>query len=210
VSDGQLQKEIDMSKPEVIKKSGWAFIAGAFAFLTILSGSDPIAIPGSEIAAILLTVGLLGLRARYGEYVGDFGRNMLLLGASGPLLLVIVIAMGLSGILTETQITKGLWVLLFGGPAITLLGLTLFGLAALRSKPMPRLNWLAVFAGIWYPVTYVLFSVYDISHKGVFPDQYLPELVLMVVIQFLALCILGFVLINDSPMEMATAGATDS
>jgi hypothetical protein len=72
------------------------------------------------------------------------------------------------------------------------------------------LNWLAVFAGIWYPVTYVLFSVYDISHKGVFPDQYLPELVLMVVIQFLALCILGFVLINDSPMEMATAGATDS
>jgi hypothetical protein len=210
VSDGQLQKEIDMSKPEVIKKSGWAFIAGAVAFLTILSGSDPIAIPGSEIAAILLTVGLLGLRARYGEYVGDFGRNMLLLGASGPLLLVIVIAMGLSGILTETQITKGLWVLLFGGPAITLLGLTLFGLAALRSKPMPRLNWLPVFAGIWYPVTYVLFSVYDISHKGVFPDQYLPELVLMVVIQFLALCILGFVLINDSPMEMATAGATDS
>jgi hypothetical protein len=124
--------------------------------------------------------------------------------------LVIVIAMGLSGILTETQITKGLLVLLFGGPAITLLGLTLFGLAALRSKPMPRLNWLAVFAGIWYPVTYVLFSVYDISHKGVFPDQYLPELVLMVVIQFLALCILGFVLINDSPKEMATAGATDS
>jgi hypothetical protein len=194
-----------MSKPEVIKKSGWAFIAGAFAFLTILSGSDPIAIPGSEIAAILLTVGLLGLRARYGEYVGDFGRNMLLLGASGPLLLVIVIAMGLSGILTETQITKGLWVLLFGGPAITLLGLTLFGLAALRSKPMPRLNWLAVFAGIWYPVTYVLFSVYDISHKGVFPDQYLPELVLMVVIQFLALCLLGFILVIDSPKEMATA-----
>jgi hypothetical protein len=205
VSDGQLQKEIDMSKPEAIKKSGWAFIAGAFAFLTILSGSDPFAIPGSEIAAILLTVGLLGLRARYGEYVGNFGRNILLLGASGPLLLVIVIAMGLSGILTETQITKGLWVLLFGGPAITLLGLTLFGLAALRSKPMPRLNWLPVFAGIWYPVTYVLFSVYDISHKGVFPDQYLPELVLMVVIQFLALCILGFVLINDSSKEMATA-----
>ncbi len=41
-----------MSKPELIKKSGWAFIAGAFAFITILSGSDPIAIPGSVVSAI--------------------------------------------------------------------------------------------------------------------------------------------------------------
>jgi hypothetical protein len=193
-----------MSKPELIKWSGWAFITGSFAFVTILSGSDPIAIPGAEVSAILLAVGLLGLRARYGEQVGGFGRNSLLLGASGPILLVIVIAMGLSGLLTETQITRGLWVLLFGGPAISLLGLTLFGLAALRSKPMPRFNWLPLFAGIWYPVTYVLFSVYDISHEGVFPDQYLPELVLMVVIQFLALCLLGFLLVIDSPKEMAT------
>ena len=143
-----------MSKPELIKLSGWAFVAGSLAFITILSGSDPLAIPGSEISAILLAVGLLGLRACYGEHVGSFGRNILLLGASGPILLVIVISMGLSGILTETQITKGLWVLLFGGPAISLLGLTLFGLVALRSKPMPRLNWLPFFAGIWYPVAY--------------------------------------------------------
>jgi hypothetical protein len=194
-----------MSKPELIKSSGWFFIAGAFAFITILTGSDPITIPGSEISAILLAVGLLGLRARYGERVGGFARNILLLGASGPLLLVIFIAMGLSGIVTVTQVNEGLWVLLFGGPAISLLGLTLFGLAALRSKPMPRLNWLPVLAGIWYPVTYVLFSVYDISHKGIFPDQYLPALVLMVVIQFLALCMLGFILVNDSPKELATA-----
>jgi hypothetical protein len=70
---------------------------------------------------------------------------------------------------------------------------------------MPRLNWLPLFAGIWYPVTYVLFSVYDISHKGVFPDQFLPELVLMVVIQFLALCLLGIILVADAPQEIATA-----
>jgi hypothetical protein len=193
-----------MSKPELIKSSGWFFIAGAFAFITILSGSDPLAIPGSEISAILLAVGMLRLRAAYGEHAGSFGRNMLLLGVLGPISLIIVIAMGLSGILTVAQIEEGLWVLLFGGPAISLLGLTLFGLTALYSKPMPRLNWLPVFAGIWYPVTYTLFSIYDISHKGVFPDQYLPELVLMVVVQFLTLCILGIVLMSDSPKELAT------
>ncbi len=128
----------------------------------------------------------------------------MLLGMLGPILWIIVIA-SMAITVTETQVTEGLWVLIFVGPAISLLGLTLFGLAALRSKPMSRLNGLPVLAGIWYPATYILFSVYDISHKGAFPDQYLPALVFMAVIQFLALCILGFVLINDSPKELATA-----
>ena len=199
-----------MSKSEFIKLSGWAFVAGAFAFITLLTGSDPIAIPGSVVSAILLAVGMSGLRAAYGERVGSFGRGMLLLGMLGPVLWVVVmISMALiyrSSNLTDAEVdAKGLWIVIFGGPAISLLGLTLYGLAVLRSKLMPRLNWLPVFAGIWYPVTYVLYSVYDISHKGVFPDQYLPALVLMVAIQFLTLCILGFVLIDDSSKELATA-----
>jgi len=193
-----------MSRPELIKRSGWVFIAGAVAFVTILTGSDPIAIPGSVVSAILLAVGMSGLRTGYGERIGSLARNMLLLGMFGPVLWFIVMA-SMALTVTETQVSEGLWVLIFVGPAISLLGLTLFGLTALRSKPMPRLNWLPVFAGIWYPVTYVLFSVYDISHKGVFPDQFLPELVLMVVIQFLALCLLGIILVADAPQEIATA-----
>jgi hypothetical protein len=193
-----------MSKSELIKLSGWAFIAGAFAFITLLSGSDPIAIPGSVVSAILLSVGMSRLRAAYSESVGLFGRGFLLLGMLGPVLWCIVIVSMPIIRVTETQVKEGLWVLIFLGPAISLLGLTLFGLTALQSKPMPRLNWLPVFAGIWYPVTYTLFSVYDISHKGVFPDQYLPALALIVAIQFLTLCILGFVLIDDSSKEMVT------
>ena len=191
-----------MSKSESIKTSGKLFIASAFAFLTLLIGWDPISIPGSLGSAILLTAAMSSLRTGYGERIGHLGRITLLLGMSGPALWLIGIAfMALMG---AEAVGKGWWVLLFVGPAISLLGLTLFGLAALRSKPMPRLNWLPAFAGIWYPVTFVLFSVYDISHKGVFPDQYVPELVLMIVIQFLALCILGAVLIDDSSRELAT------
>ena len=193
-----------MSKPESIKSSGWLFIAGAFAFITLLSGSDPIAIPGSVVSAILLAVGMSGLREAYGETVGRFGRSFLLLGVLGPVLWLIIIV-SMIGRVTETQVTEGLWVLIFLAPAISLFGLTLFGLTALGSKPMPRLNWLPVLAGIWYPVTFVVFSIYDISHKGVFPHQYVPELILMVVIQFLALCIQGIVLISDSSKEWATA-----
>ena len=192
-----------MSKSELIKRSGWAFIAGAVAFITILTGSDPIAIPGSVVSAILLAVGMSALRAAYGERAGSFGRSMLLLGMLGPFLWFIIIA-SMIGTVTETQVNEGLWVLVFVGPAISLLGLTLFGLAALRNKPMPRLNWLPLLAGIWYPVTYIFLS-YDILHERVVTDQYLPVLAVIALIQFLALCILGFVLIDDSSKEMVTA-----
>ena len=193
-----------MSNSPLIKSSGWVFIAGAFAFLTILSNSDLITIPGLEISAVLLAVGLFGLRDRYGEHVGGFSRNILLLGASGPILLVIVIAMGLSGILTETQITKGLWILLFGVSAITLLGLTLFGLSVLVSRPMARLNWLPLFAGIWYPVFYIFLAGYLFTHDGVYPGEYQFAFTIMHFIQFLALFALG-VTLNDTSQELATA-----
>jgi len=42
-----MHKETDMSKSQLIRFSGWAFILGSFSFATILSGSDPLAIPGS-------------------------------------------------------------------------------------------------------------------------------------------------------------------
>ena len=199
-----------MSKSELIKLSGWAFLAGSFAFLTILSGSDPLAIPGSVISTLLLATGMLGLRARYGEHAGSFGRNILLLGVIGPILLCIVIAsMALiyrSGNLTDAEVeAKGLWIVIFGGPAISLLGLTLFGLAAISTKPMARFNWLPVFAGIWYPVFYFFLAGYLFTHNGVYPGQYQPAFNIMHLIQFLALCILGFVLIDDSSKELATA-----
>lgn len=189
-----------MSKSELIKSSGWAFIAGAVAFITLLSRSDPIAIPGSVVSAILLAVGMSGLRTAYGECVGSVGRSMLLLGMLGPVGWVIgLVFMGIMGV---EAIEKGLWVLLFVGPAISLLGLTLFGLTALVSKPMPRLNWLPLLVGIWYPVAYTFLS-YDLLHKRVVTDQYLPALVVIALIQFLALCILGAVLIDDSSKELA-------
>jgi hypothetical protein len=198
-----------MSKSENIKFSGWAFIAGSFAFATILSGSDPLAIPGSVISAFLLAAGMSALRARYGEGAGSFGRSMLLLGVIGPILWCIAIAfmvlMGLSGMVTVVQVENGLWIVIFGGPAISLLGLALFGLAALRSKPMARFNWLPVVAGIWYPVFYFCLVGYLFTHDGVYPGQHQIAFNIIHLIQFLALCVFGAVLAGDTPQEIATA-----
>ena len=199
-----------MSRPELIKLSGWTFIAGSFAFGTILSNSDPIAFPGSWISTLLLAAGLLRLRAGYGETVSSFGRNILLIGAVGAILCDIVIlsliVMASSGILHATQAQgQRFWIVGFGGPAVPLVALTLFGLNALRSKPMSRLNWLSILAGIWYSAVYSFLFVYLISHNGVLPDQYWPIVKFTFAIQFFALFMLGVVLVNDAPQKMATA-----
>lgn len=197
-----------MSKSELIKWSGWAFIAGSFAFITILSGSDPIAFPGSILSAILLAVGTSNLRAGYGEDVSRLGRNILLLGAIGMVLWYVALAsliiMYYSGILhvSETQ-GERLWPLGFGGPAVLLLALTLFGLIAVLNRPMSRMNWMLVLAGIWYPAAYSFLFGYILAHNGEFP--YWSVIKFTFVIQFLALCLLGFILIIDSPKEMMTA-----
>jgi len=199
-----------MSKVEFSKLSGWAFILGSFSFATILTGSDSVALPGSVISSLLLMSAMLSLRAHYAGNAGGFGRNILLFGAIGPVLLWIVIAsmyvMYRSGNLTDAQVeTQGLWILIFGGPAISLLGLTLFGLAVLRNKPMPRLNWLPFFAGIWYPVVYFFLAGYLFTHDGEYPGQYHAAMQMIFLIQFLALCVFGASLISDTTQEMATA-----
>ena len=199
-----------MSIPDLIKKSGWAFIAGALAFVTILSNSDPIAIPGSWISALLLAAGLLNLRAGYGDTVSRSGRNILLTGAVGgalwDMVIVSLIVMASSGILHATDAQgQRFWIVVFGGPAVPLLALTLFGLNALRGKSMSRLNWLSILAGIWYSAVYFFLFVYLISNNGVLPDQYWPLVKFTFAIQFFALFVLGVVLVNDAPQEMATA-----
>ena len=64
VFEQHMRKETDLSKSRLIRWGGWAFVLGAFTLVTFLQGSDAVTIPGSEISAILLAVGLLGLRAR--------------------------------------------------------------------------------------------------------------------------------------------------
>ena len=197
-----------MSKPEAIKRSGWAFIAGTFAFLTILGGSDAIAFPGSVISGILLAAGTLYLRAGYRENVSRSGRNILRMGVIGMVLWYVALAsliiMFYSGTLHVTDADgKRLWPAIFGGPAVVLLALTLFGLTALRNESMSRMKWLTVLAGIWYPAAYSFLFGYVFSHNGMFP--YWSEIKFSFVIQFSALCLFGFSLVNDSPKEMATA-----
>ena len=188
------QKEIEVKKemdPEVIRMAGWALIWGAVAFvigmfLAFMSmrGHNFWALVDSLVILLsmpLLVVGLLGVRNRYGEKVGGFGKNILLMGVIiGPLISLI----GLVGGANEAS-----WSLTYSGPAVLLAGLTLFGFVALYKKPLPRWNVAPVIAGIGYPAIFFFSGI---------PESMSAILIAM---QGIALAALGYILKSDVPEE---------
>jgi hypothetical protein len=219
VLEQHLHKEADVSRSQLIKISGWAFLLGSFGFLGLLLGSDVYAIPGAVISSILLAVGMLGLRAHYGEKVGRLGRDSLMAGAIAVVVYyILLLAIGLlirDPWTLRVQFSRGAWVLFFGGPAVALPSLAIFGLAALRSKPLPRLNWLPALAGLLYPLVFLYGAAYVLTHNGSYiPDAaaadplwgLLQSLALLALgLQFLSLFALGLMLITDTRPQIAAA-----
>jgi len=209
VLEQHLHKETFMTQSHAIKLSGWAFMLGSFGFLAVSNDSMAVSFAGLVFGSILLLVGMLGLRAGYGDRVGGFGRTILLLGAFGMVLACVSLGV-LYAIQPQIQIGNArieTWNLLYAGPAIGLLGLALYGLAALRRKPMAGLNWLPVATGVWYPTIFSFFFYYYVSHNGVwlYVEQIYWVFNMMLIMQFATLCLFGFILNADMREEMATA-----
>ena len=209
VLEQHLQKETFMTQSHAIKLSGWAFMLASFGFIVVLNESMAVSFVALAISSILLSVGMLSLRAGYGGRVGGFGRSMLLLGVLGMLLAFVCVGV-LYWLQPQIQVSNArieTRLLVYAGPVVALLGLALFGLAALRRKPMARLNWLPVAAGVWYPAMYSFFLYYFVSRNGVWyaVEQIYWVAGLMMVMQFASLCLFGFVLSTDARKEMSTA-----
>ena len=204
-----LQKEAHMSRSQFIRVSGAALILSSLAYL-----GQNISLGGWLICSVLLAIGILGLRLRYGASAGAFGRSVLLAGVIGMFLVYAVFAIVYVGqtylgwTRFEGSFTfnpDSLWVLLFGGPSFPLLALTLFGISALRNRPMARFNWLPLATGIWFPILYSFAAAYIFTHHGTFPDRYWNAIGPLLLLQFLTLCLLGAALIFDKAREMAPA-----
>ncbi|HXQ34207.1 MAG TPA: hypothetical protein VN843_09355 [Anaerolineales bacterium] len=194
-------KEIEMKKemdPEIIRLAGGALIWGAMTFvigmfLAFLSkrGANFWAIADILVLFIsmpLFVVGLLGLRNRYGERAGWFGKNILLIGV---IVGALISLLGFFGGANEAS-----WSLMYSGPAVLLAGLTLFGFVALYKKPLPRWNVAPVLAGIGYPTVSLISTMgWDVS-IGV-------NVAILFGIQGIALAALGYVLRSDVPKETA-------
>ena len=212
------QKEVAIKKelkPEDIRLAGWALIGGAVAFvisLLALTAGEYIGYPEAFAlfvlsgalmglaATPLLVVGLLGLRNRYGDRVGGFGKSILLMGAIlGPLTTLT----SLIGSNTHLFFSDDFyWVLTYVGPAVSLACVALFGLVAAYKKPLARWNGLALIAGVWYPATTLSHTLVFLRTGG-WVHAY-PQFALVVILdimQGIALAALGYVLKSDVPTE---------
>jgi hypothetical protein len=213
-----LQKETNMSKSTFIRISGWALVLAGIAFLMVFTGwyldenyplmhiDKSVYLSVSYIAflyagPVFLILGLLGLRARYGQVIGSGGSAALLLSA------IVGLVMSLVGILGgEMELFGGynesLWDLIIWGIAVQMIGLAIFGGLAIQRKPLPRGNGLAILSGI-LPIVLIIGLVTDIW-EGSFPTFFEAALA----IQGLATIVLGYILQGDAPLEegaMATA-----
>ena len=188
-------KEIEMKKemkPRDVRLAGGALIFGTIIFaLSAISQQ----IMGFLASMLLLAFGVLGLRNRFGEKVGEFGKNILLIGV---ILGSVISLVGLFGAAVDP-----LWILIVAGPATLFACLALFGVVALYKKPMSRWNLLPLLAGVWFPIIFVPIII------KVFNGNWYPNtntmLILPLYLQGIALVILGYVLISDTPDEIPSA-----
>lgn len=193
--EAQMKKEM---KPEDLRRAGWALILAAISFVISIFVAISADRDGSLFALLLLVFvslpllvfGVLGLRNRYGEKTGSFGRNILLIGAIlGPVT-------SITGFFWMT--TDPLWFVIWAGPAVLFLCLALFGVSALYTKPLPRWNMLPVLAGLAYPAIILFYIVNSLTTR----DWYgfgMPYvvIVILITIQGIALLALGYILKAD-------------
>lgn len=200
--EAQMKKEM---KPDDIRRAGWALILGGISFVMSIFAAILQERNWSQFSILvlvfvslpLLVFGVLGLRTRYGERVGAFGKHILMIGAIlGPVT-------SLSGFVLPT--IDPFWIFTFAGPAVLFACLTLFGLVAFQAKPMAQWNILPLLAGLAYPVilfSYVItaFITGDWSGDASISDG---AIMILLMIQGIALVALGFILKADVPDETA-------
>jgi len=186
-----------MNNSNFIRLSGWSFIIGAIAFLPgaigmLFYGSQTIDwnTPLMQLATVavfwapvLLTVGLLGLRARY-----KVGGGILLFGAivGGVLVIIGILVQFLTPDYSVSETYYNVWL---GGVVILNICLLLFGFVALF--------WLPLVAGVWI----FLFPLL----AGIAGSPSSPVMIAILVLMTVAQVMLGYMLQADAHQEMATA-----
>jgi hypothetical protein len=206
------QKETFMTRSKFIRLGGWSLMLGAvtlyifFLGITVDENVRPFrwvqAFTGFSYlmyiwaAPVLLGLGMLGLRTRYGDEVGSLGKNILLLGAMSGFPITLI------GMFTAESTEWG-WLLLFGGNAFLLLCLAIFGFLALRSKLFPRWNYLPIWAGLPFPLLMAISITVDAITGNELPKALNLVLISVVMLQCIALLMLGYILQSDVPEDVA-------
>jgi hypothetical protein len=206
------QKETFMTRSKFIRLGGWSLMLGAatlFLFFVGVFIDEYVYDPFRKFQAIgnfifmlfiwagpvLLGLGMFGLRTRYGDQVGNLGKNILLLGGISGFVLTMI------GVATTATVEWG-WILLFAGNAFLLLCLAVFGFLTLQTKPLPRWNSLPIWAGLPFPVLMTIsLSINSMTGQSTFNQGSTA----FVMLQCIALFMLGNMLQGDAKEEIPSS-----
>ncbi len=180
VVEEQFNRGTDMTRTKFIRLSGWGMILAPVSLLLTFLSEDqiqrgvyrlfgaPATASGYDriqslnlvarhlpffFAILLITVGLLGLHARYARRIGNLGTLALGVGVVGG-----VAALGINtgmamGYEDVHQLMSISMTFMFGG-------LFVFGLTALQKKLMLRGNGFPALAGFWWPFIFFGTNLY--------------------------------------------------
>lgn len=207
VIEEQFNRGTEMTGAKFIRLSGWALMLAALllvagfgigrgetAYFDPLGGPDAFYEYGQLVliptSLLLYTLGMLGLRARYAGPSGWLGKTGLTIAAIAGGLSFLG-SMPLFALIEQEPWVDGWWYLTFGSMLVMLVGLSLFGIAALQTRPLPRWNALPLLTAIWFPLVAVVGAI----SAGV--DDYLALVALL--FMFVGSMFLGYLLQKDAP-----------
>lgn len=201
-----------MTREKFYKLSGWALMLAAFAFITgfsigggetayddPLGGSDGFYEYGQLIlipaALFLYTVGMGGMLARYGSASGGLGKIGLVIATIGSALSFLG-SIPLYALLAQWM--GPWWNIMIYSLMGMLVGLSLFGVAALRTKPLGKWNALPLLTAVWFPLIFFIAGTLGYlgnDTTGIEDYMALVALIFMIAGSFG----LGFILQKDPP-----------
>lgn len=220
VVEQHLEKETLVTRNTLIRLSGWAMVVGGAAsslgvIFLILSEEYLLRVSAMWEAVLVVAffygplgvgLGLLGLRARYGEDIGEVGKLAMLVGAIGGIALVLIgdVVQSLPNNLDD----NGFWIFTVG-LFLTFAILELYGLVALIRRPQERWNGLAAVAGL--PIS-IMALITASSSNGAEAGSLIFSLAIifisLLIIMGIALAMLGYQLQAEAPEHVsAEAGS---
>lgn len=215
VVEQHLEKETLVTRNSLIRLSGWAMLVGGAAsslgliflilseeyFLVVSAVWEAVLVVAFFYGPLGVGLGLLGLRARYGEDIGEGGKLAMLVGAIGGIVLVLIgdVVQSLPNNLDD----NGFWIFMVG-LFLTFATLELYGLVALIRRPQERWNGLAAVAGLPIPIIVVITAF---SSSGSEPRSLIFILAFLFVSLFtimgISLAMLGYQLQAEAPEQIS-------
>lgn len=225
VIEEQMNRGTEMTHNKFVRLSGWAMVLAAVILLfSFLPEADQIldslnqtfGLPATSAqhglyqiisagvrslifpaAILLITLGLCGLYIRHAVQTGNSAKISLGLGIAGGVVSLVIsvgIVMGIQNVRPLMNISM----------AFMFAGLFVFGLAALRSRPMPRGNGLPALAGFWWPLLVIQAYVYPQLIQRLGSQVPLWFSFTIFLLMSMGLATLGYVLQADTPKVKET------